>query len=232
MLRVVQFPQQICGVRARFSEAFIERAESDARHFHDATNRPGASATADRLKSHRFSRAAVSFLSRSLGLSGTLRADPQWGFLTWENRDGQIFSVSLAHTEDAACVVIAKFAVGIDIESESRSVDKLASRLYTDFENTWSSENNIPRIHVWCAKESVLKALGTGIQGGLKKIELHPRDRDRSFYDVQSVVQSVIAPSACSAADLCVQVETWDKFVIAVSSHRRALEMGVHWVGD
>jgi phosphopantetheinyl transferase (holo-ACP synthase) len=225
MLRVVQIHKEIWGVRARYSDRVFQQLRNAARQFDDQTPRPGTSATPRRVESHRHGRSAAHKLTDFLQLDGTLEADPRWGFLSFRATSGVRYSLSLAHTEDAVCAILSTSPVGIDIEKQSRCVDKLAKRLLTVDEQSWIMPAAIPVIQVWCAKEATLKALGTGIQGGLKKITLSPWQNRPGYYDAQVAVAAPL-----KLAEPAVQVEIWDSFVVAIAGEKQSIQAGVRWI--
>lgn len=91
------------------------------------------------------------------------------------------YSISIAHSGDRAVAVASRTAVGIDIEiSSDKDEDLLTYILH---------EDEFPRLEVlpltdreklflcWTAKESVLKALGTGLRRSPKSVQVSQIDK-------------------------------------------------------
>jgi 4'-phosphopantetheinyl transferase len=89
---------------------------------------------------------------------------------------------NLAHTGDVVALALAPAAtVGLDLEvlAERSSAERIAERRFAPAEVAWLAVQPDTRrtrafLRLWTAKEAVLKALGTGIAGGLTAVELAP----------------------------------------------------------
>jgi 4'-phosphopantetheinyl transferase len=80
---------------------------------------------------------------------------------------------------DWAVVALADAELGIDLEvvRELRNADSLARRICTDrelerFERLPESERDAALLRLWTCKEAGLKAVGLGLSGGLRNVEL------------------------------------------------------------
>jgi len=86
---------------------------------------------------------------------------------------------NLAHSGDTVVVAVAGDHVGVDVE-ELRvlpNADRLARRICTpsELDNLGSlpeAERDPALLRLWTCKEAVLKALGSGIGGGLRSVEI------------------------------------------------------------
>lgn len=88
---------------------------------------------------------------------------------------------NLAHSGDVAVVAIARHELGVDVE-ELRPVpraERLAARFFSEAERRWLSA--LPKAHrdrgfldLWTCKEAYLKAIGTGIELPLSRVEVEP----------------------------------------------------------
>ncbi len=89
---------------------------------------------------------------------------------------------NLAHTGDVVALALAPAAaVGLDLEvlAERTAAARIAERRFAPAEAAWLAAVSAERrmltfLRLWTAKEAVLKALGTGVAGGLATVELAP----------------------------------------------------------
>ena len=89
---------------------------------------------------------------------------------------------NLAHTADVVALAVAPTAiVGLDLEvvAPRPSADRIAERRFAPAEAAWlaaqpAAGRTLAFLRLWTAKEAALKALGTGIAGGLAAVELEP----------------------------------------------------------
>jgi 4'-phosphopantetheinyl transferase len=81
--------------------------------------------------------------------------------------------VSLSHSGDLVVCAVAPVAVGIDVEvAAPRDIQAVAERYFTAAENRWLAGADPQRFRMlWVLKEAYLKALGTGLAGGLDSLE-------------------------------------------------------------
>lgn len=86
-----------------------------------------------------------------------------------------VLSISFSHTSRKVCAVVsAEWVVGIDMESDERTVnEKLAKRMKHSSESLKLYEND-PIIKVWTMKEAALKAIGTGLRKPMNSVKLEP----------------------------------------------------------
>jgi 4'-phosphopantetheinyl transferase len=86
---------------------------------------------------------------------------------------------NLAHSGDAVVLAVADDEVGVDVEElrPLATTDRLARRICTARElgDLFALEENDrgdALLRLWSAKEAVLKALGSGIRGSMRSIEV------------------------------------------------------------
>lgn len=88
---------------------------------------------------------------------------------------------NLAHSGNLAVVAIASHEVGVDVE-ELRPLpraERLAARFFSESERRWLSALPAARhdrgfLQLWTCKEAYLKAVGTGIELPLSRVEIDP----------------------------------------------------------
>jgi len=101
-------------------------------------------------------------------------------FLTGHDRLAPGFNLS--HSGDLAALVLLRARhVGIDIEAERALTDPvlLARRILGQRERVWfdglsAGARDAALLAAWTRKEAVLKAVGTGVSGNLRSIEVLP----------------------------------------------------------
>lgn len=92
--------------------------------------------------------------------------------------NGLPYRFSLSHSGRYAVCVLSDSAVGVDIqEHRSINVPELAERFFTAAEASWvrsapTEERDTRFLRLWTAKESVLKAEGLGLSGGLSRCHI------------------------------------------------------------
>ena len=81
--------------------------------------------------------------------------------------------ISLSHSGNIVVCAVARFAVGIDVEvAPPRDIQAVAERYFTKAENRWLEGADPQRFRMlWVLKEAYLKALGTGLAGGLDSLD-------------------------------------------------------------
>jgi len=89
--------------------------------------------------------------------------------------------VSLAHKDDVAVARVARAPTGIDVEPLLARTDTFGETAFTDSERALVGER--PRdewwTRMWCAKEAVAKAAGTGLEGAPRKFVVDAIDGER-----------------------------------------------------
>jgi phosphopantetheinyl transferase len=84
-------------------------------------------------------------------------------------------AISLSHSGDfLVCALAAAGPIGIDVEIDGprRSLAAIAERFFTPAEAQWLAADPVPRFRMlWVLKEAYLKALGSGLAGGLDSLE-------------------------------------------------------------
>ncbi len=91
--------------------------------------------------------------------------------------DGLHFNAS--DSCDIVVVALASAEIGVDLEHRRslRTLDRLARRLCTEAEleqlqAVGEDERNDTLLRLWTVKEAALKAIGTGLPGGLRNVEV------------------------------------------------------------
>jgi phosphopantetheinyl transferase len=85
--------------------------------------------------------------------------------------------LSIAHTDDCAVALAADGPIGLDIEPATRDTRAILPSFATAEESALIDEladaypDSVAPTRLWCAKEAVAKALGTGLQGRPKDFE-------------------------------------------------------------
>lgn len=132
----------------------------------------------DRIRSYYAGRCALASLFSRCDESFFVAPNQEYGYLELFNaaghKENQYF-VNLSHTESIVVAAISNHSVGIDIELKRRSARRVISRVMTEAEKTWiSDELLLPEreietsIFLWSAKEAFSKALGLGMKFGFK----------------------------------------------------------------
>ena len=84
-------------------------------------------------------------------------------------------AISISHSRDiVACAVADHGDIGIDVEAPGRSRDvaAIADRYFNREEAEWLRTQPADRFYMlWVLKEAWLKAIGTGIAGGLDRLQ-------------------------------------------------------------
>jgi 4'-phosphopantetheinyl transferase len=84
-------------------------------------------------------------------------------------------SISITHSRNiVACAVCTDGAIGIDLEfpGRHRNIAGIAKRFFASEESEWLSAQPDDRFYMlWVLKEAWLKAIGTGIAGGLDRLQ-------------------------------------------------------------
>jgi phosphopantetheinyl transferase len=132
--------------------------------------------------------------------------------------------ISIAHTEGWAAALAAEAGCGIDIEPVARDVSAVLPRFATAEElglirsiEVAQGEASWP-LRLWCAKEALGKALGTGLGGrptDFQAIDIEPDGRvlvyhrpSGNTYSVSAAQNDVLLLAYASLADVGVEVST------------------------
>ncbi|MBR5089800.1 MAG: 4'-phosphopantetheinyl transferase superfamily protein [Ruminiclostridium sp.] len=82
---------------------------------------------------------------------------------------------NISHSGDVCALVTGDKPVGIDIEKIDCKNLTIAEQVFSDKEFEWMSSDPVVRFHrLWTLKESLLKAVGTGLVDNMKSVEIIP----------------------------------------------------------
>lgn len=157
------------------------------------------------------------FLGR-IGEKTQVRVDSEWGYLILESGRGY---VSLAHTERTVYVAFALRPIGIDVEPEARNAEKALQRIASPRELEIAQAADNPQqfaLKVWCSKEALSKAIGTGLRGQFSKFEV---DWDRGitpFYPAAILIEGPM-----ELAHPAVWFDSRDQECVAIASEKSLL---------
>jgi 4'-phosphopantetheinyl transferase len=143
-------------------------------------------------------------------------------------------AISVSHDRSSvACAITASGEIGVDVqhvESRRRTID-IARRYFSQAENAWL-ENARPDAFymLWVLKEAYLKALGTGIAGGLDALECRV---EPPMIDAKTAVPASLALYSVDGAYLGIavlgcrveesRIECWQPFRTSVSPPPRLI---------
>ncbi len=103
---------------------------------------------------------------------------------------------SLSHSADTIALAIDEKDVGIDIEKIRKADEKLVERVCTENEKNiiFSSKNPDKKFtEIWTKKEAYLKALGTGIDRELKKLDVENENLKFTTFSFEGFIVSVFS---------------------------------------
>ncbi|MEC8424850.1 MAG: SDR family NAD(P)-dependent oxidoreductase, partial [Myxococcota bacterium] len=155
-------------VMAMASQATAEGAQALLSSEHAAmTARGTARRKADRLAGQRAGRLAVARLTGWEREAFRLVRAPSGAPLVEGPESG--IQISISHREGMGWAVATnRGRPGLDVEQVCLRSDAWLRTWFTDAEQKWLANDPVRQTEAWCAKEAVLKALGTGMA-------LHPR---------------------------------------------------------
>jgi phosphopantetheinyl transferase len=145
----------------------------------DADMHPQDLAQAERFKSELRRQQYIASRAMLRALLGEHTGAPAASFdLSADERGKPICAggpaISISHSGDTvACAVMDAGDVGIDIEfpGRSRNISGIAERYFSPGEAEWLAAQPPDRFYMlWVLKEAWLKAVGTGISGGLDRL--------------------------------------------------------------
>lgn len=125
--------------------------------------------------------------------------------------------LSLAHSEGGYVALVASQPVGVDLEPLSRDVTAILGDFATPEERALiapfleAQPHEVWATRLWCAKEAVSKALGTGLQG---------RPRDFAAVDVEAD-GSLLVQHQPSGQRLVVLTRRWNDYILATTTLQR-----------
>jgi malonyl CoA-acyl carrier protein transacylase/phosphopantetheinyl transferase len=100
----------------------------------------------------------------------------------WRKRCGARMDISITHTPDMVVAAAAPNAfIGIDVERRDRELsDGFIAAAFSPHEQELAAETGegpTALIRIWCAKEALAKALGTGLRYGASDLQARAYDR-------------------------------------------------------
>ena len=137
-------------------------------------------AKARRRKNGAEAKAAGLLLDYALREYGLYERDMEYG----ENEHGKPFfknrtdiKFSISHSGEYAVCAVSDREIGVDAEEcgDTKNALKIAEHYFTEREYEYvknSGDTKIAFFRLWTRKESLLKAIGTGISGGLSAYEV------------------------------------------------------------
>lgn len=186
---------------------------------------PGLSDT--RHLSYLGGRAAIGYLLQNERLEASVRPNPRFGYLELAPPCQRFANVS--HTDRWAAAVLGHRTVGIDIERLDRDSTMVVRRVIAESEKKFLGKAHAvgkhavsPALALWCAKESVSKALGLGIVFGMQDFEI-----DLAVFP-HAVKLS--RPGPLPLVEPVVHLELKGELLVAVCSERSELQNGVKWL--
>ena len=147
---------------------------------HDAGSSPMPDTLQRRLeaKRHRSTRNASETGYHLLNGLLVDQGEPDWAFfhdLRGKPVPSGPFHASISHTDDLVVAIVSNLPIGIDVERVRRIPHHRIDRVFTEREIARITAASAPDpafFFLWTRKEALLKALGTGFQGGPKGIEV------------------------------------------------------------
>ena len=129
--------------------------------------------------------------------------------------------ISISHSRDmVVCAVAETGEVGVDIEflDSRRDTGRLARRFFSPDESEWLASQPQDRFYMlWVLKEAWLKAIGTGVAGGLDRLQCRvvppvidvlgnmPNEPELRLFEMPG---AFLALAAAEAGD--TRVQQWD----------------------
>lgn len=94
--------------------------------------------------------------------------------------------ISISHSQDFAAVILSDENMGIDVESVSRKIERIAARFLSVEELTWINnlaDSHLTKIIAWCAKEAIYKMMGQTDVEFREQIAIQPfvPEKDKTF---------------------------------------------------
>lgn len=87
--------------------------------------------------------------------------------------NGNPISVSFSHTSTDVCAAVSEeWVVGIDMESQDRTVSGKLSNRMRNHKELLKFYDEHPIIQIWTMKEAALKAIGTGLRKPMNSVQL------------------------------------------------------------
>jgi phosphopantetheinyl transferase len=94
--------------------------------------------------------------------------------------DGKMH-ISISHTKNYAAILLHEaFAVGIDIETRSERINKIAGKFISDHEYIDPSQKTVHQLLHWSAKESLFKLMNEQGVNFRHHLHIHPFTPERS----------------------------------------------------
>lgn len=181
-------------------------------------------------KNRDLSRQCLAAIQSNYSVSGTLNFDSDWGFpffelSTAESKNPRNLFASLSHTDDAAAAAIGSFPSGIDVEINSRSIERVVDRLCSPDETELLRSppigdcgTELGPIWVWTAKEAIAKATGLGMRKGLKVFQLLPAKK------TWPMPVRILAETPIAMKSPAIVSRRFGEYVISICSEQNSLE--------
>lgn len=198
-----------------------------------ALRKPGQSV--ERFSSYLGGRAVLSDLLSKAGVEAWVAPNPRYGYLQLSDSAGRELTdhfVNVSHTSGFVAGVLAAQPVGIDVEAVTRDASKVAARVSEPEE--WEALPNqvsvvggvVPgSLALWCAKESVSKALGLGVVFGMREFRI-----DFSVGNPARVKLAVEGP--LTVKDPVVWLEIKYGHLFAICTEAAQIAEGITWYDE
>jgi 4'-phosphopantetheinyl transferase EntD len=173
-------------------------------------------------------RAALALALDRLGASGSVVADPQFGFLRFLPASGMDPAfVTVSHSANSAVAAVSPGGIGLDTEAVTRDASRVYTRVATARElaalPAFCARTGLPPICLWSAKEAFSKATGLGIKFGLHDFQIHLEGLPPCRGETR-----LRGPLPIADPSLLWEIDAG--FVIAVCAERPWLGRGIGWV--
>ncbi len=110
--------------------------------------------------------------------------------------------VSVSYAEDFVCVGVSdEYQIGVDLEKIHHFSDSFLKLFFSEEEHKlFQLDNKESQTRLWCIKEAVLKAIGTGFEIGLKNMRMESKGDYFSFIiqDHDNVHREAYILTACN----------------------------------
>ena len=171
-------------------------------------------------------RAALSILLAEVGIRAKIQRNEEWGYLSVSGYS-DVF-VNISHTDKAVAAALAFSPVGIDLESTHRTIGKAVNRICQPTEISAATETSStlnPELRLWTGKESITKALGTGLRIDPLKLSIRWTSQGDTF--PVDLTQPIPTPRLIKKPS--VRFFDWNEHCLAICSEEKLVE-NVRWI--